>query len=77
MTIQTTKLSMGFQSAGSRPACRNCRHGQEEIAERMPPYDTSSWKCKKGGFRATAMAVCNEHEPESAAALAAKQGGAR
>lgn len=77
MTIETTKLRMGFQSAGFRSACRNCIHGHEEIADRMPPYDTRSWKCKKGGFRTTAMAVCKDHEAESAAATAAKQGGAR
>jgi hypothetical protein len=75
MTINSMKQSMGFQLAGLRPACRNCKHGNEEIAERAPPFDTRSWKCKKGGFRTTAMAVCKEHVPESAAAVAAKQGG--
>jgi hypothetical protein len=74
MTIDAMKRSMVFQSATVRPACRNCKHGHEEIAERMPPYDTRSWKCKKGGFRTTAMATCNEHQPEAAAACAAKQG---
>lgn len=77
MTIEAMKRSMGVQLASLRPACRNCKHGKEEIADRMPPYDTRSWKCKKGGFRTTAMAVCNEHEPESVAARAAKGGGAR
>jgi hypothetical protein len=74
VTIEAMKQSMGFQFATLRPACKNCKHGHEEIAERMPPYDTRSWKCKKGGFRTTAMATCNEHTPESAA-VAAKQGG--
>jgi hypothetical protein len=74
VTIDAMKQSMGFQSATFRPSCRNCKHGHEEIAERMPPYDTRSWKCKKGGFRTTAMATCNEHQPEGAVACAAKQG---
>jgi hypothetical protein len=75
MTIDAMKQSMGVQVASARPACRNCKHGREEIADRSPPFDTRSWKCKKGGFRTTAMATCNEHQPEGAAATAAKQGG--
>lgn len=76
MTIDAMKQSMRFKGASLREACRNCKHGHEEIAERMPPYDTRSWKCKKGGFRTTAMAVCAEHQPESAAALAARTNAA-
>lgn len=60
-TIDAVKASMGFRTAMLRPACRNCQHGKEEREDRMPPYDTAYWKCKKGGFRVSAGAVCNEH----------------
>lgn len=61
-TIAMAKLSMGFKHASEREACRNCRHVKEEREDRMPPYDTVRWRCKKGGFMVTAAAVCKEHE---------------
>jgi hypothetical protein len=65
MTIATTQLAMGFQSANSRPACRNCIHGDESYADRMPPYNTKTWRCSKGGFGTTAMAICKQHQPKN------------
>lgn len=63
MTIASAKLVMDYTPANSRPACRNCFHGDEQFADRMPPYNTKTWRCKKGGFGTTAMAVCTLHQP--------------
>ena len=61
-SIQVAKLGMGFLSANQRHACKNCRHGEERRADRMPPYDTATWYCKKGGFMVSAMAACDQHQ---------------
>ena len=45
-TIQSTKIGAGFKTAGERPGCRDCKHGQQEYTDRMPPYDKAGWKCK-------------------------------
>lgn len=63
-TIAVAKIGMGYQPATARAACRNCKHGDERRADRMPPYDTAHWHCKKGGFKTTAMAVCKEYAVE-------------
>lgn len=60
-TIQNAKAAMGWMGARQRPACRNCKHGQEVREDRMPPFDTAHWRCKEGGFRTSAMAVCGRH----------------
>lgn len=60
-TIAVAKIGMGYQTAGQRPSCKNCKHGDERRADRMPPYDTATWHCKKGGFITSAMATCNEY----------------
>lgn len=62
-TIQGAKLSMGFLAAKQRPSCNNCYYCEERYEERMPPYNTKSWNCKKGGFMTSAMATCNQHQP--------------
>lgn len=76
MTSKSTlnKLAMGYQPAAAR--CKNCKHAHEEIADRMPPYDTRSWKCRKGGFHISPLAICNDYQREAAAAEAAKRGAA-
>lgn len=65
-TIAVAKIGMGYQAALQRPACRNCKHGEERRADRMPPYNTAHWYCKKGGFKTTAMATCDEYEAKRA-----------
>jgi hypothetical protein len=62
-SAQVAKLTMGYQLANQRPACKNCHHVQEQREDRMPPYDTVRWQCKKGGFLTSAMATCNQHQP--------------
>lgn len=52
----------GFMSATARPRCGNCRLSHEQIAERMPPFDTRTWRCTRGGFTVTAGAICDRHE---------------
>jgi hypothetical protein len=71
----TAKVAVGYLPAAAR--CKNCSHAYEEIADRMPPYDTRTWRCKKGGFAISPLAICNYHQRESSAAIAAKQAGAR
>lgn len=61
--ITVSKAAQGFVQASARPSCCNCKHGDQQFSGRMPPYDTSSWRCKKGGFYVTARAICNAHEP--------------
>lgn len=63
MTIASTQLAMDYKPANARPACRNCYHGDESFADRMPPYNTKTWRCKKGSFGTTAMAICAQHQP--------------
>lgn len=61
-TIATAKSAMGYQAASARDGCRNCVGGEEVRPERMPPWDKPYWNCKPGGFRTTAMAICNQHK---------------
>lgn len=61
-SIDNAKAAMGWVPATKRQSCRNCTHGEECIAERMPPFDTKSWECKLGGFKTSAGAVCIKHE---------------
>lgn len=63
------RKTQGFVPANGRPACSNCQHGVESREDRMPPYDTQSWRCTLGGFRVTAKAICNSYTD--------KKGGAR
>ena len=63
-SIQVAKLGMGYQTATKRPSCMNCKHGDQQLVDRMPPYDKAGWRCTKGGFGTTALAVCKQHEPK-------------
>lgn len=69
-SIQAAKLGMGYQTATQRPSCKNCKHSDEQLVDRMPPYDKAGWRCTKGGFITWAMAICNQHESKR------QQGGA-
>lgn len=60
-SVQVTKFAIGYQAANQRPACMNCKHGEELRADRMPPFDTSSWQCVRFGFFTIAMATCFQH----------------
>ena len=61
-SIQVAKIGMGYQTATKRPSCMNCKHGDQNFADRAPPWNTAHWTCKKGGFNTTAMAICSQHE---------------
>lgn len=69
---QTARLVQGFLSATARPRCGNCRLSHEDIADRMPPFDTRVWRCTRGGFTVTAGAICNKHEPDTFKGAAAR-----
>lgn len=53
------KISQNFQPAKRRPACGNCMHSSASGLD----YGT---QCMKGGFFATAYAVCDLHEAKVA-----------
>ena len=60
-SIAVVKATQGFMPANQRPACRNCKHGNEQSQDRSDKFSLS---CKKGGFYVTALAVCDEHQPK-------------
>lgn len=62
MSIESTQIAMGYQSAQQRISCNNCTFAQERRAERMPIFGSITWYCKKGGFGVTAMATCAKYQ---------------
>lgn len=63
-SAETARRVQGFMSATARPRCGNCKFAHEDIADRSPPFDTRTWRCRRGGFTVTAGAICNKHEPD-------------
>lgn len=63
------KASMGFMNANQRPCCRNCAHSQQ-VAPSHSSNDIHPWRCVRGGFGVTSLAVCNEHSPAQKGATA-------
>lgn len=59
--IIVSKAAQRFVPANQRHACKSCNFGSEQRADRMPPYDTVTWRCTKGGFYVTAMSICNDY----------------
>ncbi len=53
-TVNNTKMAMNFQAANQRPACNNCAHAEEVM--------TMRWRCNKGHFNSTALAICAHHQ---------------
>lgn len=70
-SADTARKVQGFLSATARPRCGNCRHAHEDIADRMPPYDTRTWRCRRGGFTVSAGAICDRWERDGVRAAAA------
>lgn len=64
ISANVAKTNQGFIAANMRQSCSNCTHGRERREDRMPPYDSSSWHCKLGGFRTTAKAICDRYVAE-------------
>ncbi|MFZ5566701.1 MAG: hypothetical protein ACOY95_06835 [Pseudomonadota bacterium] len=63
-SIQVAKSSMGFQSAGQRDGCARCYHVTKvspDLAYAGP--NNPQWKCRKGGFLTSAMAICQQFQP--------------
>lgn len=64
-TIKSVKSSMGFVSARERTdTCVCCKHFETIYQDRMPPYDKTGFKCRKGDFYTSQMAKCSQHEPK-------------
>ena len=66
-SIQSRQAAIGYQTANQRPSCRNCRHSAEVFADHAAPTEGPRWECDRYGFRVTATAICNRHEPKTAA----------
>lgn len=60
-SLDRTKASMGYQNANQRPCCRNCRYG-EQVAPSGAYNDSYPWRCKRGAFGTSALAVCDQHQ---------------
>ena len=63
------KASMGYRNANQRPCCRNCAHSQQ-VSPSHSSNDIHPWRCVRGGFGVTSLAVCNEHSPAQKGASA-------
>lgn len=63
-SIQSRQAAVGYQTANQRPSCRNCKHGAEVTQERAFQLEGARWECGRYGFRVTATAVCDRHEPK-------------
>ena len=63
-SIQSRQAAVGYQTTNQRPSCRNCKHGAEVFADHASPMDGPRWECDRYGFRVTATAICNRHEPK-------------
>ena len=63
-SIQSRQVAVGYQTASQRPSCCNCKHGAEVTEERAFQLEGARWECNRYGFRVTAKATCNRHEPK-------------
>lgn len=63
-SIQSRQAAVGYQTANQRPGCRNCKHGAEITEDRAFQLGCPRWECERYGFRVTATAICNRHEPK-------------
>ncbi|MBB5204413.1 hypothetical protein HNQ51_001727 [Inhella inkyongensis] len=63
--IAAAKAGMGYQAATERPRCANCLYSAQEYVDRMPPYDRSGLRCRRGGYLVTAYAVCSQYQAKS------------
>ena len=63
-SIDQAKSRMGYVNAAQRPRCRNCKHGAEVFADHAAPTEGPRWECGRYGFRVTATAICDRHEPK-------------
>ena len=67
--IPQKKASMGYLNANQRPCCRTCAHSKQ-VSPSQSPNDIHPWRCVRGGFGVTSLAVCNEHSPAQKGASA-------
>lgn len=70
--VANAKFLQNYQAATQRPACRNCRHSEEQsdgLGARNS--ERAGWRCKLGAFFVTAFAVCARHERKPGSQLAA------
>lgn len=56
-TIQVWKSANGYISEKARKACRNCASARRDVE-----LGITAWRCRAGGLRTTALAVCDRHE---------------
>ena len=63
-SIQSRQAAVGYKTANQRPSCRNCKHGAEVTHESAFQLEAPRLECDRYGFRVTATAICNRHEPK-------------
>lgn len=68
------KAAQRWVGPNARPKCGNCLHGDEDRADRMPPFDSIVWRCRLGCFVTAANAVCGKHTPRKPAGPAGGEG---
>lgn len=62
-SIQAAKAGIGYQTAGQRPSCCNCKtSAQREVG--MRGNGGTTWYCTRFCFMTTAMATCFQHTPK-------------
>jgi hypothetical protein len=65
MSIAELKLAVAYQAPTERDRCGNCRHIERTYVDRMPPYDTSGWRCRVNDFTTTVGAICTTYEADA------------
>lgn len=55
------KAAQRWVGPNARPKCGNCLHADEDRQDRMPPFDSITWRCRLGAFVTAANAVCGRH----------------
>lgn len=65
-SIQSRQIAMNYQRPGQRPSCANCVHRKTDYADRMPPFEDRTHRCKTGGFVVSLGAICAEHQKRAA-----------
>ena len=68
-SIQSRQAAVGYQTANQRPSCRNCAHSQQ-VTPSQSSNDIHPWRCVRGGFGVTSLAVCNQHSSAQEGAMA-------
>lgn len=73
--IDRAKAAMRYLNANQRACCRNCVHSQQVVPSGAY-NDAYPWRCNKGGFGVTALAICSEYSLKGKAVYGMNGGAA-